>query len=1277
MHKKNVVILGMIVVCVITILLFVVRGMNVDVFSKKMEHNDGIPLAISSVGETSVGTNVKATFNGETGEVRIYSTSGIGTIDRWSLTSSFYDKCGKANIISITFQNKVYAPTNSSELFRDLTKLQVINNANNLNVSKVINMWAMFCNCGTLKNIVGLSDWDVSSVTTMQEMFVNCRSLASIEDLSNWNVSSVTTMQSMFVSCSSLSSLDLSKWNVNNVINMISMFNGCSGLTSIGDLSNWNVSNVKNMTYMFDSCRSLTSIGDLSNWNVSNVTNMANMFNGCSRLSNIGNLSNWNVSNVTRMSSMFNGCSSLTSINLSNWDMTNVTSVWGMFNGCEKIEEIYTPAKLPSGNLNIILPKRYKDANKPEERNKLYNSIQTGDNKFSKSVHLFDGIFVSFDLDIAEEYFLDEYTDNIKARAYSRNQLSKFGGMASTGEKLLPYNEDGKAILWDEDALRREKKYEFLGWECSYDHQYYDVPFVANYFPESVIYTAVFDDKNIIKYDLELSNIGKETDKLLTGAQYKIEGTGRKNVSQKEYMVSENGTLEIEDLYVYEEYTLTQRRASNGYNIKEEPVKFKVIKENDVWKLEVISGNFKSFVIEPSIVEEENTKLKIEWEDEILFKVRKVDSNDKQLGLQGAKFTIKYKNNDVWEYAKDINGEIIGTKENINGEEMYVVTTDENGYIYEEVMLGEYQITEVDAPEGYKIPDNPVQYLNIELLQNEKLQVTESWATKFTTESEDAIERVLLTKDGGRIFVGKTGTATTPDGIVIVEGGECLVVKYNKKGQRTWGVNFKYGYPNMVTETHDEGLLILGNFGMAKYKKNELYGTPGQEEYVIEWESRIVTQSFINSEIVFRYVTETSDNGFIVQGRMNTSITLKDAKPAITLNKKGTSDIFIIKYKRVKEGEYVVEWTDTIATGGEPFMTAVQETSDEGILLGGAVQGYVNLPDGSKLTNNTTIDNTVLFKYTKKKNGKPGYDFCWGRRVTGDNNKITGITETTDGKYVVAGYFGGKINIPGMESLNSRGGLDNLVMVFNEKGEVIKEGVKQIGGSGSELLNHVARTNDGGYVTVGSIASNVKLENGQEIKHNESGAESATDISQRDAIVTRYDKNMNTVWARTYGGFGQDHFTSVFVDKDNNILLGTYFKSNGVTLENKEVSGGYLEGYADSVDAAVIQLKEYIEEPQSINYQEMIVLGEKIPKIEIEILKKWDHTNNKYEKPKEIKILLKANGEELKKITITRENKIEIEGEPQNQETWRYVITELPQCTKYGEKIEYTIEESV
>ena len=47
-------------------------------------------------------------------------------------------------------------------------------------------------------------------------------------------------------------------------------------------------------------------------------------------------------------------------------------------------------------------------------------------------------------------------------------------------------------------------------------------------------------------------------------------------------------------------------------------------------------------------------------------------------------------------------------------------------------------------------------------------------------------------------------------------------------------------------------------------------------------------------------------------------------------------------------------------------MTALIETSDGGILFGGAVQGYVKLPDGTSLTNSKTIDNTLLVKYTKK-----------------------------------------------------------------------------------------------------------------------------------------------------------------------------------------------------------------------------------------------------------------------------------------------------------------------
>ena len=39
---------------------------------------------------------------------------------------------------------------------------------------------------------------------------------------------------------------------------------------------------------------------------------------------------------------------------------------------------------------------------------------------------------------------------------------------------------------------------------------------------------------------------------------------------------------------------------------------------------------------------------------------------------------------------------------------------------------------------------------------------------------------------------------------------------------------------------------------------------------------------------------------------------------------------------------------------------------------------------------------------------------------------------------------------------------------------------------------------------------------------------------------------------------------------------------------------------------------------------------------------------------------LLADGVVLQEITLTRGNKIEVEGEPETQETWKYTVTRLP-----------------
>ena len=272
----------------------------------------------------------------------------------------------------------IYAPVNSSNLFKDLRKLTTIDfavfktgnvtnmaymfsncssltsldlskfdtakvtdmygmfyscsaivslNVSNFNTTKVKNMYRMFYNCSSLSTM-SLSNFDTSNVTNMGLMFYSCSSLTSL-DLSKFDTSNVTGMNGMFYSCSKLTSLDVSSFNTSKVTDMSAMFQGCSRLTSL-NISNFNTSKVIYMSYMFYNCSNLTSI-DVSKFDTSKVTTMAGMFSLCSNLTSI-NISNFNTSKVTSMSSMFNGCSSLTSLDLSSFNMSNVTNSSDMLN---------------------------------------------------------------------------------------------------------------------------------------------------------------------------------------------------------------------------------------------------------------------------------------------------------------------------------------------------------------------------------------------------------------------------------------------------------------------------------------------------------------------------------------------------------------------------------------------------------------------------------------------------------------------------------------------------------------------------------------------------------------------------------------------------------------------------------------------------------------------------------------------------------------------------------------------------------------------------------
>ena len=301
----------------------------------------------------SVGPNVTAGFDSDTGTVTFYSQGG-------TLSSNWANTLGinKADVRVITVSEDsdvMYLPPYSLKIFSSFIGLQSLD-LSKVDTSKVGDMGWMFQGCQSLQTL-DVSGFDTSNVRNMNLMFFGCSSLQTL-DISGFNTSNVTGMHGMFESCSSLQALDVSGFNTSKVTSMDSMFEGCENLRTLDvsgfdtsnvtnmasmfreckqletlDLSGFNTSNVTYMQYMFWECNNLKTL-IISGFNTENVTNMGTMFCNCRYLTNL-DLSSFRTSSVQNMGFMFSNCDSLVGLNLSNFDTSNVTDMYAMFQGCE------------------------------------------------------------------------------------------------------------------------------------------------------------------------------------------------------------------------------------------------------------------------------------------------------------------------------------------------------------------------------------------------------------------------------------------------------------------------------------------------------------------------------------------------------------------------------------------------------------------------------------------------------------------------------------------------------------------------------------------------------------------------------------------------------------------------------------------------------------------------------------------------------------------------------------------------------------------------------
>ncbi|MCX7695403.1 MAG: Ig-like domain-containing protein [Caloramator sp.] len=263
------------------------------------------------------------------------------------------------------------------------------------------------------------------------------------------------------------------------------------------------------------------------------------------------------------------------------------------------------------------------------------------------------------------------------------------------------------------------------------------------------------------------------------------------------------------------------------------------------------------------------------------------------------------------------------------------------------------------------------------------------------------------------------------------------------------------------------------------------------------WQNIVGGKSFER----FNDIKETDDGGYIIVGHTNSY--------DYTNNFYGTYgdfDTLLIKYNATGK----VEWTKSF--GGEAFDTfsSVNVCRDGGFIVSGFTQSrYGNIGNI-----NVKGEEGLIVKFDSR--GNIEWEAIFGGSLF---DRITNVIEVSDG-YVAVGYSNS--NDGNLSGLN-KGEYDGVIVKLDRKGNI--EWKKSFGGSRWDKFYSAIEVT-GGYIIVGYSESNDK--DLKDVK-----------IKGQDGIIVKVSTNGDIVWAKSFGGDGDDEITSICKIDDGFIISGS------------------------------------------------------------------------------------------------------------------------------------------
>jgi len=347
------------------------------------------------------------------------------------------------------------------------------------------------------------------------------------------------------------------------------------------------------------------------------------------------------------------------------------------------------------------------------------------------------------------------------------------------------------------------------------------------------------------------------------------------------------------------------------------------------------------------------------------------------------------------------------------------------------------------------------------------------WGKTFGGSEEDQAFSVQQTSDGGYIVAGYTLSFGAG-------GADVYLIKTDSEGNESWSKTFggaeaDGGYS--VQQTTDGGYIIAGY--------TESFGAGNKDVYLIKTDSQgseVWSRTFGGADVdLANAVQQTTDGGYILAG------------VTVSFSSDQFGDVYLIK----TDSEGSEEWSRTFGGGDYDIATSVQQTSDNGYIVGGNTESF-----------GTDTRKAYLIKTDNE--GNEVWSKTYGET---ERDRAQSVQQTRDGGYIMAGSSQA---VPVIEIFD--------VYLVKTDGEGAEVWSKTYGGSESDRADSVQQTSDGGYII---------------------GGRTAFESGDYDVYLIKTDGDGDEVWSRTFGGANLDRANSLQQTADGGYIVAGFTSSFG------------------------------------------------------------------------------------------------------------------------------------